>query len=245
MRILIASAFAAGAGLTPVAAQEDAAEASPLVFERPYQFGTATYRMIQNGEEAGGMVYGLEPRGDELVLTDHSWLDPGIDETVRVTIDPHTLKPKSLDLVFVGGASSLIGDLAWSGDDVSGYYLINSGDGSGGRVVDYHNRTAPDLLYRGSLFGLATAIPLEEGAVYERPWFASFEGAEQTLRVEVGGLETVETALGTFEARRVDFKNVTPENVLYITEGEDPRVVRIDVVGQPLFLELVDFESSE
>jgi len=247
MKTLAFCVITACVGLTSAIAQSEtpvAEEAQPLVFERAPTFGAYTFRMIQEGAEVGGMAYAMHNVDGLVVVEDHSWMDPGIDETLRATMAPDTYEPRSVEVVFVGGASSMVVDLEWSGNDVEGLYLINSGDGSAGRIVDFTGETGATSILRGAYFGLATAIPLNEGAVYERVWFSTMSGVEETLRIEVGGVETVETPLGIFQAHRLAFKNVRPENVVYVTGGEDRRVVRIDVVGQALHMELVDFQPG-
>ena len=83
-------------------------------------------------------------------------------------------------------------------------------------------------LARASMFGLVAALPLNDGDVYSIKWFSTLSARLEDIDVAVVGEETVIVPAGEYETTVVQFKNATPENLVYVSKNARS-VVRIDV----------------
>ena len=60
------------------------------------------------------------------------------------------------------------------------------------------------------------------------------------MTVSDGG--PIDTPLGRFDTYRARVAGGTPENVVYVAKGEQPHIVRVDVVGNDMRFELLEIE---
>ena len=99
----------------------------------------------------------------------------------------------------------------------------------------------PPVSYeRGTLFfKLVEGLPLVPGERYDTHVFFSLEGQVREISLHVSDPVEIETPLGTFETIPVITQGGSPNNIMYVTTGEQPRIVRIDVLGQSMHFELV------
>ena len=73
-------------------------------------------------------------------------------------------------------------------------------------------------------------------------WLNSVNGKLSEISLVVEGTEIVEVPAGRFDCLVVRLTGGQPDNLIYINI-EDRRIVRFDVVGQPMTLELLPAES--
>lgn len=192
--------------------------------------------MMNAGEEAGGMTYGWAREGDTYVISDRTTMKPNILETARGVIDARTLMPKSVEIDFAIGERRNLFDISWQGDIRTGHIKVHN-PGTEDRIVDVSGDNSSKSIIRLSIFGLIAAMPLEEGFSVDIPWYNSLSNSNETIRLVHAGFETVETPAGTYDAHRIDLKQGTPENIVYVTRSVPQKIVRIDVVGQPMYFE--------
>lgn len=192
--------------------------------------------MINDGAEAGGMTYGWAREGTTWVISDRTEMQPNILETARGVIEADTLLPLSNDIDFAIGEARNVFDLEWQGNALTGKVVIDQ-PGQDPRTVDVSNPEHARPPIRLSIFGLVAGLPLKAGYSVSLPWYNTLSNTIETIRLVHAGIETVSTPAGTFEAHKVDLKDGTPENVIYVTTALPQRIVRIDVVGQPMHFE--------
>ncbi|WDI31800.1 DUF3108 domain-containing protein [Hyphococcus flavus] len=214
-----------------------AAMADPLPVDRDkVEFGEMTFRLMLAGEEKGEMFYALEQRDDVLVLHDGSTMMPSTRESLTAVFDAETLAPRSIVLDADFSRTVLDADLEFTGGKATGLYRIKQPDQLDKTDRPFDLEIPEHTVFRGSVFGLASGLPLEEGDVYNIKWFASLAGAVQDVELAVEGEETVTVPAGEFETIKLHVK-AQPENMIYVTKASPRRIVRIDVIGMDMVFE--------
>jgi hypothetical protein len=87
---------------------------------------------------------------------------------------------------------------------------------------------------------LVAALPLAEGASFTLNVFESGEGALKPYTLTVSGIEEVTVPAGTFQAFRVESSGGAQPFVFYVSQDTPRRLVKIEIVGQPVAFELVN-----
>ncbi len=195
-------------------------------------------KMINDGAEVGGMTYGWVRDGDRYVIRDRTEMQPNILETAEGVIDASTLLPISIGINFAIGETTRKYDIAWKDSELSGGVLIDQPN-TEARLVDFTNPDHPPTALRLSIFGLIAGLPLGEGFSVKMPWYNTLSNTIEKIELIHDGVTTIETPAGIFQAHKIDLKGGTPENIIYVSTSLPQKIVRIDVVGQPMhFLRL-------
>ena len=200
-----------------------------------------------NGEtEDGYMRLGWYRSGDELVLYDRTMMPSAeVYETLRASMGAGDLSPRSVNIRFHQGTTTLLIDAGFDSEGVSGHRVVERI----GNEPDKQEISAPvpdGALLRAITFVLPLVLDPEPGQVISYDWYAPLSGQVQsvTLTSESGG--TIETPAGSFNTTRWALRGGFPENDIYVWYEGQPRVVRIDVIGQPLrFLAVKAPEAAE
>lgn len=193
-------------------------------------------KMINNGADVGSMTYGWQQDGNTYVIKDRTEMQPNILETATGVIDARTLLPISNDIDFAVGTDLTVFDVEWQNGTLKGKVVMQK-EGADPRTVDVSNADNPSSALRLSIFGLIAGLPLEGGFSVSLPWYNTLSNAVETVTLAHTGFESVETPAGTFETHKVHIQNGTPENMVYVTTTLPQRIVRIDVLGQPMHFE--------
>jgi hypothetical protein len=103
------------------------------------------------------------------------------------------------------------------------------------------DRPLPEDTYeRGTLFfKLVEGLPQEPGARFNFNVYFTGSDEVRPITLHVEQPVEIDTPLGRFEVTPILTQGAEPENVMYVTRGEGPRLVRVDVVGLPMHFELV------
>ncbi|WP_286829085.1 MULTISPECIES: hypothetical protein [Kordiimonas] len=193
---------------------------------------TFTMTLMRDGSEAGSMTYGWEVKNGHYRIHDRSEMQPNILETAEALIDRDSLLPEMLSIDFTIGANRMDIDAAWQNGQATGQ-LVTTRDGQqqARPIADDASQVAP---LRLAVIGLVAALPLGPDFKVTLPWFNSMANRTEQVTLEVTGEQMVETPAGTFDSWQVAIKGGTPENIAYVSKTRPQRIVRIDVVGQPM-----------
>jgi hypothetical protein len=85
---------------------------------------------------------------------------------------------------------------------------------------------------------LVAALPLAEGASFSIRVFEPAEGRTRVLSVKVAGASDLAVPAGNFAVYRVEVSGTPQPFVFYVTREAPRRLVKIEIVGQPLTFEL-------
>lgn len=197
-----------------------------------------TMILMNDGQEVGFMTYGWTEEAGRYVIRDRSEMAPNIVETAEAQIQKRSLAPEKIKIDFAIGENTMSLDLAWQDGKRSGSILTVRDGRENQHDVDELDDSAVPL--RMAVIGMAAALPMEQGFEASFPWFNSMANRTEAITLTVTGEDNVDTPVGHFEAWRVALTGGTPENVIYVTKSLPRRIVRIDVVGQPLYFLLTD-----
>lgn len=245
MRYLALSSIflALGLVLTPPALSqaENTFTAKPVVLDRDQVFvGKQSFRLLNAGQPAGQVeVHSTFTEDGLFVLHDHSSSPAmGVHEDLLAVLDANGFAPRRVTVSGTFGEQYLNLVWQWKGRRVLGQgdqFRFDSG---------IYSRHAMDTelpegtLTRATILYLANAMALKPNAVIEVNWFNSLNGQVEAIKLTVAGSETITVPAGTFDAFKVELTGGTPGHTLYVTTDVPRRIVRFDITGTQLQLEL-------
>lgn len=193
---------------------------------------TFSLQLIHQGKLAGSMTYGWEKLGEIYYVRDRTEMVPNVIETAEAVLSVETLLPKSVVIDFAIGRDRMNMDLMWfDGTRQGTSTTLKNGKET---VRDMHVREDTLAPLRLAVIGFMAAFPLEEGFETTLPWYNTLANRVETVIICVRDSQRVETPAGEFDTWAVDLKGGSPENIVYITKSLPRKIVRIDVVGQPM-----------
>jgi hypothetical protein len=136
------------------------------------------------------------------------------------------------------GAFSATTEIAYDGLHVTG--SGQNPDPTTGQVstVEIDTTLAPGTIDLNLMQVLLPTLSLEEGATFAITAFDGSEGKVVTPTVSVGAVESVTVPAGTFDAYRVQLLGLDTETVFYVSTQAPRRIVKMEIVGQPVELVL-------
>ena len=191
------------------------------------------------GKKVGSMDVETDINGETVTYKDISQFDDGsVYEEAIFVIDRATLGTKKVDIRMTTNRGEYEIDLSLKENLVLGSYKITQNGAENIIVVDSLMnfdavRIEPYLFIK--------AFDWSSGETIELNIFAPLQGAVARTSLEYKGLETITTGLGTFEAFHylLNGNGVIPSNNFWV-DKETRKVVRIDVVGQELNIDLTE-----
>ncbi len=190
--------------------------------------------LFNDGEPDGYMRLGWQRGTEQLELYDRTMMPSAeVYETMTARVAAGDLSPLATEIIFYQGTSVFELQYVLTTDRVTGERRM-SGPSAEARSSALDQPLPQGALLRAVTFLLPLALPREEGTTVTYSWFAPLSGRveEVTLSASDGG--RVETPAGVFETIRYELRGGSPENDIYVTREGAPRIVRIDVLGQPL-----------
>ncbi|MEJ2084677.1 MAG: DUF3108 domain-containing protein [Acidobacteriota bacterium] len=231
--------------LCAVAVHAYASASSPAPRAAELVEETWTFQIIQQGNVAGSTVVDLRRAEDAFWIHDVSLLGADVSEDMLIRLDATTLEPLSLVVHGEFGAIHVNGQFEVDGGRLRGSFVQHRVEDLVAAEVDIDEALSSRTLFRGALIWLAHTLPLEVGDSYDYRWFMALGARFEEVELKVEGIETVTVPAGTFETFKVVQEGGSPGNVLYITTSRPRRIVRVDVVGQPMTIELESVETRE
>ena len=208
------------------------------------EYGQVRFQLVHQGEAAGEMFYAMEKQGSAIVFHDATTLLPHTRESATGVMDAATFAPRSMVVDGDFDRTVFDADLSFANGKATGVYRIKRPNETQKTDHQFEADMPDGAILRASIFGLVAGLPLEEGASFDFQWFNSLSRAVEDARIEVAGIETIETPAGRFECFVAHLK-ATPENIIYVTADGPRRVVRIDVVGQDMRFERLPAAPKE
>lgn len=194
--------------------------------------------MIQ-GSAMGSQVSELRTEGDALVFVEQTAIPlMGLTQETRVRMAPGTFA-----LVAVDQNGQVGGQAAETHVNVAGGRVTGRAQSPqpGGQVktIDVDTTFAPGTFETNQLQALVPALELAEGASHTVNVFNSADASTKPYTFKVEGTEEVTVPAGTFSTFRVSMTGGQLPGILYVTRDTPRRIVKIEVVGQPVAFELV------
>ena len=196
--------------------------------------------MIQ-GNPMGTYVSELLLEGDLLVIEEALAIPAiGMQQSGRLALSSGDLAIRAVHQSISLGGQSGTTDLTFEGGRVTGTAVVPpSGPGAAIASRDVDTTLADGVYESNQIQALVPAMPLEDGARFTLKAYSANEGKVQTLSIVVEGVEAVTVPAGTFQAFRISLTGVETPMLMHVSREAPRRVVRLELVGQPLVFELV------
>ncbi|MCB1589433.1 MAG: hypothetical protein KDI56_11075 [Xanthomonadales bacterium] len=239
---LIGLWLAATAAAMAAEVDSPALTSRPVAVDRDRVFvGRMDFRVLQNEAPAGLVsVHASYNEQGQYVLHDRSESAAlGIVEELLQVLEADGFRP--LRSLVQGRINGSFIDLNWrwhtdtAAGDLESYHLASGRHRALQREVPMPTGT----LTRASALYLIAALPLTADVPLTLNWFDSMSGSVVPIELSIEGTTTIEVPAGRFEVLTIRQRGGSPENLIYLSTEAPARVVRFDVVGAPIRLELL------
>ena len=202
--------------------------------------GEIHLRMYNEERADGFMRLGWYREGNDLVLYDRTMMLSGeVYETMQARMSALDFTPSSVLIRFHQGTGVLNINVAFENGQASGLRVVER-PGRESEAREMRVSVQPGTLLRALTFVLPLVLDPAPGQEISYPWLAPLGGEVATVTLSSSDGGEIETPAGTFDTTLWQLRGGTPENDIYVSRGENPRIVRIDVLEQPLRFLAVD-----
>ena len=192
-----------------------------------------TFLMLSVDQQIGTMILESKKEGSSFVIDEITKM-PGnnISEYQTVHLNGTDLAMESQKIWGSFGPTGIDYLYTWTGNRMTGHINVTRNDSTQSTPVD--TVAAKHTMPRIIPFALVHAMPLADDFQYTTTGFFSLSGSFGDLELKTVGSETVDVRAGVFDCFKIELNTPQIDNVLYVTKAEPRRVVKIDVVGQPM-----------
>ncbi len=198
--------------------------------------------LFNGGERDGFMRLGWIKTEDGVILYDRTMMPSAeVYETLAFNLTP-SLEFDTVHLEFHRGTTYMNLDLEFADGRMTGNRVIL-------RLEDVETHPVDAEVPAGTLpRPVAFLMPLvmgeAEGTAESFHWYGPLGNAfaDVTVTAYPGG--EISTPAGDFDTIRYEIRGGLPDNDVYVTRGDNRRVVRIDVVGQDMQFLAVPMPAS-
>jgi zinc protease len=227
-----------GKPLTPedlrAAAAPAALDASQLVARRD------SFQVTVQGNPFGYMTAQVDRADTAIIYSEETQIPAvGLQQRTTVVLDPGSLAVRSVVQTGTGGGQAMETRLSYSGGRVSGRAQTPDPRAGAPKVVEVDTALAEGTTDVNAFQPLVAALALAQGASFTVPAFEASENAVRSMNVKVAALQDVTVPAGTFPAFRIEVSGAQQPFVFYVTTQSPRRLVKIELVGQPLAFELI------
>ncbi len=224
----------------PLSSAALAAAATPVAFD-PLQLVARrdSFQVLVQGNAFGYMTASIEPADTALIYTESTSIPAvGLEQTTTVVLDPGTLGVRSVRQTGSGAGQAMETRLTYGGGRVQGRSQTPDPRAGRPRITDVDTTVAAGTTDINAFQPLVAALPLQDGASFSVAAFDASENAVKVLSVNVAGAADVSVGAGTFSVFRVEVSGSQQPLVFYVTRESPRRLVKLEIVGQPLTFEL-------
>ncbi len=198
-----------------------------------------SFRIGFQGNEIGYQVSEVVVGADSLLYREQmSIAMMGAQQEGTVRLDPVSLAPLAVDISGQIAGQPMNTKVVYDGNHVTGYTQTPQPGGTPDSS-DIDTTIAAGTIDLNAIQLFLPALQLAHGVVLTFNAFDSSEGEARVVTLKVSGSEAVAVPAGTFTAFRIELSG-TPQPAIYFVDTVQPhRLVKIELVGQPLTFELV------
>lgn len=162
----------------------------------------------------------------------------GMTQETNVKLDPATLAAVSVDINGNFGGRTAETHLAYDNGHVTGSAQTPKPTGEIA-TVDVDTTLATGFIDMNLVQPLLPALALADGASFTVSAFDASENRIKTITLKVTGTQDVTVPAGTFSTFRVEMTGIEQGAVYFVTTDSPRRLVKTEVVGQPIVFELI------
>lgn len=239
--ILLATASIGSA----LAAEDTPLAAKPVPIDRDQVFvGKQRFQVINNGQQAGMMtVHSRFNDKGQYLIHDHSESEAlGVLEEIFVVMDGDSFAPLRSQVHARMGDHYIDANWQWQWQDNladSQIEIYNFASGEHRHRALSESIPAGTLTRAGALY-LANAMDLGENKVIELNWLNTLNGQISPITYTVTGSAEISVPAGSFDTWTVLQEGGQPGNTIYVSKDSPRRIVRFDVTGMDMRLELME-----
>ena len=246
-QLVVVTAVIMSLSASDIVAEDNAAtlQARPVVIDRTQAFvGKREFSVINDGKEAGMItVISRFTEDGHYLIHDHSVSEfLGVNEELMMLFNGETFAPIRVQVHGRFGPTYM--DINWQWNDLSAIGQADTYNFDSGAYAhhDLSREMPAGTLTRGAALFLVNAMQLETGRAIELNWFNSQNGQIKPIKFAVESTQEITVPAGKFNAYRVVQTGGQPGNTLFVTVEKPRRIVRIDVTGTAMQLELLSLD---
>ena len=199
-----------------------------------------SFQVVYQGNPIGAQVSAVTTEGDELIYRETTAVPmAGIKGETTVRFDAATLDVLSVEESGQAGGQTTSTSLTYAEGRVQGRVEVPQQGGTP-RVTDVDTTVVDGVVDGNAMMMLIPALALAPDAAITVNVFSANDVAVKPLSVKVSGVEDVTVPAGVFTAYRVDVAGGQTPLKLWVSQEAPRRIVRFEIVGQPVVFELVN-----
>jgi hypothetical protein len=192
------------------------------------------------GSPFGYMTADLAVSADSAVYVEETVIAAaGMRQRTVVRLDPATLDTRAVEQTGSVLGQALDIRLTYAADRVKGRAQTPDPRAGAPKVTEIDTALAAGTMDINAFQPLVVALPLAEGASLTAAAFEASESVTRTLTAKVTGVQDVTVPAGAFSAFRVELSGGQAPLILYVSRETPRRLLKLEIVGQPLVFELV------
>lgn len=225
----------------PITADDLRPKAGPLAFDRAHLVARRdSFQVSVQGQPFGHMVAEVRPGSDSIVYLEETEIPAiGLHQTATVVLDPGSLAVRSVHQNIRGAGQTAETRLTYAQGRVRGRAQTPDPRAGAPKTAEVDTAVAAGTIDLNAFQPLVALLPLAENASFTVGAFDASENTVRTLTIKVSGAVDVTVPAGTFPAFRVEVSGTPQPLVFFVSRAAPRRLLKIELVGQPLSFELV------
>lgn len=200
---------------------------------------TSYYEMNIKGKKVGSWEWEVTRKGKLVTFKDISILDGRVREDAFVTMDTDLMEVTKMDvkLKFAGGV--MTGKMKANGAKLKADYTIKRGENIKNKGID---TTMHHWVARPFLIGLMPYIKFKPDYQKELTVFGLAGAGIWQMKMQVLGEAEIQVPAGKFQTQKIALKSEdrgSTSNIFYISKSLPHKIVRVEVIGTDMVIELV------
>ncbi len=231
--------------IVPILCNSTTAQTSwidPSVIQSNFESCSYKFDMLNNqGETVGTWRLALYLEDGLITISDTSLMTNVLEEVLVQKTDLKTLQLISIDLEMASSVSRLTTNFKWNNDKYNGQYNLERGDST--ITIPLTNNLVDAEITRLEVFAYINLLPIEKVETDNLKVFSATSNKVLDMKISLLGEEDISVPAGDFQTHKIEMRTESLTNIVYVSK-ENPRIVRVDVEGMDLRMELVAFRAQ-
>ena len=195
------------------------------------------FNMVRNKEVVGKWIWETEVSEKAIIFKDTSVLTGIVQEHFELKFDKAKMHTVFIDMETIASPNRLKVDITrTSNKDLKGQFKM-SGSLNRSKSIDTTYQT--NTIIRAEIFGLIAAIKDFPSLDLNLNTFFMSSATSGEMKLKYMGEEEVKVPAGQFDTYKIVFEGKGQvSNMIYIKKALPHRIVKVDVIGQQLSIEL-------
>jgi zinc protease len=196
-------------------------------------------QILIQGNPMGAQTMEITAEGDQVVVAERTMIPlMGMNQETRVVMAAGTLALRAVDQTGQVGPQAAETHLAVQAGRITGRAQTPQPGGQP-KIAEIDTILPEGTIESNQLTAVIPALALAEGATFSVNVFDASESSLKPYAIRVDGVETVTVPAGSFDVFKVTVTGGPFPTAMYVTQAAPRHIVRIEIVGQPFVMELV------